>query len=42
MHYVVVGIIAAISIGTFVFILLNFRRQRDFEGTGRLPPEDYD
>ncbi|HLJ65819.1 MAG TPA: hypothetical protein VKX16_00490 [Chloroflexota bacterium] len=35
-------IFAVIGIPLLVFILWHFRRQRDFEGTGRTPPEDYD
>lgn len=42
MHYVLVGVIFVVAVGGFGFILWNFRRQRDFEGTGRIPPEDYD
>jgi hypothetical protein len=30
------------GVSLFGFILYNWRKQRDFEGTGHVPPEDYD
>jgi hypothetical protein len=41
-HYVLVVLMLVAVILAFGFVLWNFRKQRDFEGTGRTPPEDYD
>jgi hypothetical protein len=41
-HSILVGLVVAAVIVAFGLILWNYRRQRDFEGTGHTPPEDYD
>ena len=42
MQYLIGGIILVAALGGFFLLLRHFRRQRDFEGTGRVPPEHYD
>jgi hypothetical protein len=42
MEIIVLGIVAVASILLFALVMRNFRKQRDFEGTGRTPPEKYD
>jgi hypothetical protein len=42
LHYMLVGVATVAGIVGFGWLLWHFRRQRDFEGTGHMPPEDYD
>jgi hypothetical protein len=35
-------ICGVIGIPLFAFLMYNWHKQRDFEGTGRMPPENYD
>jgi hypothetical protein len=41
MHNVVIGVLLVAVILAFGFVLWNYRKQKDFEGTGHTPPEDY-
>ncbi len=42
MSLIVYAILAALAIFALAFILWNFHRQKDFEGTDHVVPEDYD
>jgi hypothetical protein len=41
-EFILIGVLALASVLLFTMVMRNFRNQRDFEGTGRIPPEEYD